>query len=230
MKIRSGVRGAAVEVFIIVVGIGLALSADAWWDDLQQDKRVRQHLTSLVRDFEQMSARADSSLTTATTAVAAGKKLQAAFNPGGPPLEPDSALAWVSRLLTYEVFSPGVGGYEALVASGDLEHLGNQELKRNLGEFFGSFEDMRVSERFLLEAQAQLIREEVFARYVGVERILGPFVEGFPSLRGAPVDMWGSSPILVNGLASLTMCQRGVLEDYRYLRVRLDEIHTLLGR
>jgi len=229
MKIRAGVRGAVTEVVIIVVGIGLAFSADAWWDGRQQDARAREHLASLVRDFEQMSARADSSLMTAARAVAAGTKLQEGFNENGTPLEADSAVSWVSQLLTYEVFSPSIGGYEALVASGELEHLGDQELKRRLGEFFGSFDDVRVSEQFLANAQVQLIGGETFARLVGAQRILGPFLEGFPTSAGTPIDQWGSSPVLVNGFAQLTMCQNAVIEDYRYLKARVDEIQVLLG-
>lgn len=228
MKNRQGLRSAIAEGAVIVVSVVLALSADAWWGGREQAERTREHVEALRRDFRQMSVRTDSSLVSATRAVEAGVWLQQAM--ASPGLDPDSALSRLGSLFYYEAFSPSVGAYEALIASGNVERLGDAELRRELSEFFGSFEDLRVSERLLVEAQAHLIETDEFAQLVGTQRVIRPFVEGLPDAGAPPVGRWASAPVLVNGLAHVLLRQADVRDDYDFLRLRLDEIQLRLDR
>ena len=176
-SISSMLPRMAAESFVIVASILLALSADAWLDARRQDDQRADHLLSLARDFEQMSVRANDSFHTAGKAVKSGKKLLDHLI-NSPIVESGPAQQWLDDLAYYEVFSLSVGAYEALVASGNIEPLNDSELVHELAVFFGSFSDMRASERLLLDAQLNFAESETYARLAGDHR-LG--TSGFPS-------------------------------------------------
>jgi hypothetical protein len=122
------------ESAIIVVSILLALSADAWLDTRRQDAQREGHLTALSRDFSQMSGRIDASYDAANRAVQSGTLLLRRLQENSE-LDPELVPEWLWNLHFYEVFSPSVGAYEALVAAGDIELLKDHELQRELAVF-----------------------------------------------------------------------------------------------
>ena len=84
------------------------------------------------------------------------------------------------------------------MASGDIEVLDDSQLVRELVDFFGSFEDMRASERLLLDSQLHFIESETFSRLAGDHR-LG--LAEIPSAGEVPVDQWKSSDGFMNAIA-----------------------------
>ena len=158
------------ESAIIVVSILLALSVDTWLDARDQAAQREGHLAALARDFQQMSERVDASYDSANRSVQSGMRLLRQLQEGAD-LDPEIAPESLWFLIFYEVFSPSVGAYDALVASGDIELLENDELKRELAAFFGSFEDLRESERLLLDTQLIFVQSEAFSRIAGWHRL-----------------------------------------------------------
>lgn len=222
MKRRSELLA---EGVVIVVSVLLALSADAWWATQQDASRAREHLLALSRDFEQMSTRIDSSLSVTEAALNGASSLVPQLLSEAPELAADSARARLFPLLTFEVFSPSTGAYSALVGSGELGLIESVALKRALSDFFGGFEDVRVSERVMVEQQHWFIQTEAFARLMGVHRLgFGDF-----SLTEQLMVLWSESDVIMNGLASLYYSQAAVQEDYRWLRKSITEIQELLA-
>ena len=152
------------ENVLIVVSILLALSADAWLDSRNQAAQLDGHVAALARDFDTMLERVDASHNAANRGgVESGRHLSILMQEGSE-IDPDLARELLWHLVFYEVFSPSVGAYQALVASGNLELLENYELKLELADFFGSFEDVRASERLLLDTQVAFFASKSFSR------------------------------------------------------------------
>jgi len=133
-------------------------------------------------------------------------------------------LLW--HLFIYEVFTPSVGAYRALVASGNLELLDNDVLKIELADFFGSFEDVRASERLLLDTQVAIIASKSFSDLAGWHR-MGQ--AGLPVSGEFPVDQWSDSDEFMNAVGIYTVRQNAVLEDYQYLRSRIQSIAATIA-
>ncbi|MBT5219402.1 MAG: hypothetical protein HOI35_12480 [Woeseia sp.] len=116
------------ESVLIIVSILLALSADTWLDSRSQAAQLDGHLESLGRDFQTMFEKVDASHFAANRGVDAGIKLSTLMQEGSE-IDPDLARELLWHTVFYEVFSPSPGAYQALVASGNLELLKNDQLK-----------------------------------------------------------------------------------------------------
>jgi len=212
------------ESVLIVVSILLALSADAWLDTRNQAAQLDGQMLALARDFDTMQVRVDSSFAAANRGVQSGRRLSTLIQ-GGSEVDPELAPELLWHLVFYEVFTPSVGAYQALVGSGNLELLENGELKKELADFFGSFEDVKASERLLLDTQISLFASETFSQYAGWHR-MGQ--AGVPVAGKMPVDEWSGSDEFMNAIGIYTVRQNDVLEDYRYLRARIQSISDMI--
>jgi hypothetical protein len=213
------------ESVLIIVSILLALSADAWLDSRNQAAQLDGHLAALARDFDTMLERVDASYNAANRGVESGTHLSLLLQDGSE-IDPDLARDWLWHLVFYEVFSPSVGAYQALVASGNLELLENDGLKLELADFFGSFEDVRASEQLLLDTQVVVFGLEFFSHLAGWHR-MGQ--AGVPVADKFPVDQWSGSDEFMNAVGILTVRQYDVLEDYEYLKTRIQNIAATIA-
>jgi hypothetical protein len=213
------------ESVLIIVSILLALSADAWLDSRNQAAQLDGHLAALARDFDTMLERVDASYNAANRGVESGTHLSLLLQDGSE-IDPDLARDWLWHLVFYEVFSPSVGAYQALVASGNLELLENDGLKLELADFFGSFEDVRASEQLLLDTQVVVFGLEFFSHLAGWHR-MGQ--AGVPVAGKFPVDQWSGSDEFMNAVGILTVRQYDVLEDYEYLKTRIQNIAATIA-
>jgi len=213
------------ESVLIVVSILLALSADAWLDSRKQAVQLDGHVAALARDFDTMLERVNASYDAANRGVESGRHLSILMQEGSE-IDPDLAPELLWHLVFYEVFTPSVGAYQALVASGNLELLENDVLKIELADFFGSFEDVRASERLLLDTQVAFFASKTFSHLAGWHR-MGQ--AGLPVAGKFPVDQWSGSDEFMNAVGIYTVRQNDVLEDYRYLRTRIQSIATIIA-
>jgi hypothetical protein len=213
------------ESVLIIVSILLALSADAWLDSRNQAAQLDGHLAALARDFDTMLERVDASYNAANRGVESGTHLSLLLQDGSE-IDPDLARDWLWHLVFYEVFSPSVGAYQALVASGNLELLENDGLKLELADFFGSFEDVRASEQLLLDTQVVVFGLEFFSHLAGWHR---RGQAGVPVAGKFPVDQWSGSDEFMNAVGILTVRQYDVLEDYEYLKTRIQNIAATIA-
>jgi hypothetical protein len=213
------------EGVLIVVSILLALSADAWLDSRNQATELESHLAALGRDFDTMLERVNASHNAASRGVDAGRQLST-FMQEGSEIVPELARELLWHLVFYEVFTPSPGAYQALVASGNLEVLQNDRLKLELTDFFGSFEDVRASEKLLLDTQIAFFASDTFSQLAGWHR-MGK--AGVPVAGNFPVDQWSGSDEFMNAVGIYTVRQADVLEDYQYLRNRIQSIVSIIA-
>jgi hypothetical protein len=213
------------ESVLIVVSILLALSADAWLDSRKQAVQLDGHVAALARDFDTMLERVNASYDAANRGVESGRHLSILMQEGSE-IDPDLAPELLWHLVFYEVFTPSVGAYQALVASGNLELLENDVLKIELADFFGSFEDVRASERLLLDTQVAFFASKTFSHLAGWHR-MGQ--AGLPVTGKFPVDQWSGSDEFMNAVGIYTVRQNDVLEDYQYLRTRIQSIAAIIA-
>jgi hypothetical protein len=213
------------ESALIIVSILLALSADAWLDSRKQAAQLDGQLAALARDFDTMLEKVNASHSSANRGVEAGMRLSGLLQEGSD-IDPDLARDWLWHLIFYEVFSPSVGAYQALIASGNLELLENDELKLELSDFFGSFEDVRASERLQLDTQIAVFGSKTFSELAGWHR-MGQ--GGVPVAGKVPVDQWSGSDEFMNAVGILTVRQYDVLEDYEYLKTRIQNIAAAIA-
>jgi hypothetical protein len=213
------------ESALIVVSILLALSADAWLDSRKQAVQLDGHLAALARDFDTMLERVDASYNAAHRGSESGTHLSVLMQEGSE-IDADLAREWLWHLVFYEVFTPSVGGYQALIASGNLELLENDSLTSELADFFGSFEDVKASERLLLDTQVVVFGSNTFSRLAGWHR-MGQL--GIPVAGKFPVDQWSGSHEFMNAVGILTVRQIDVLEDYEYLKSRIQSIAAAIA-
>lgn len=213
------------EGVLIVVSILLALSADAWLDARNQAAQLEGQVAALARDFDTMLERVDASYNAASRGAESGRHLSILMQEGSE-IDPDLAPELLWHLVFYEVFTPSVGAYEALIASGNLELLENDALKIELADFFGSFEDVRASEQLLLDTQITFFASDTFSRLAGWHR-MGQ--AGIPVAGKFPVDQWSGSDEFMNAVGIYTVRQDDVLEDYQYLKTRIQNIAVILA-
>jgi len=213
------------ESVLIVVSILLALSADAWLDSRKQSVQLDGHVAALARDFDTMLEKVNASYDAANRGVESGRHLSVLMQ-AGSEIDPDLAPELLWHLVFYEVFTPSAGAYQALVASGNLELLENDVLKIELADFFGSFEDVRASERLLLDTQVAFFASKTFSHLAGWHR-MGQ--AGLPVAGKFPVDQWSGSDEFMNAVGIYTVRQNDVLEDYRYLRTRIQSIAAIIA-
>ena len=198
------------EGALIVVSVLLALSADAWLERLKERGQLQEHVAALSRDFAQMEERAKRSLLFATRGSESGRKLLEAIYAG--EVDTDSTRYWIGMTqFGHEVFSPSIGAYQALIATGDIELLPDPELKRQLGEFFGSFDDLRP----------------IQARLAPMHRT-GAYGIPLPPEGVFTQEAWGASPEWLHGLGVLVMRHVDVRNDYEFLLESIQDIRARL--
>lgn len=208
------------ECALIVVSILLALSADAWLDSRNRTAELDGQLSALARDFETMLQRVNASHDAASRGAEAGRQI-ATLVQEGADIDQESARQLLWHLTFYEVFSPSTGAYQALIASGNLELLDNDRLKIDMVDFFGSFEDVRASEKLLLETQTAFFASASYSRLAGWHRM----GQGrLPVLGRIPVEDWARSDEFLNGVGIYTVRQSDVLDDYEYLKARIHNV------
>jgi len=213
------------ESVLIVASILLALSADAWLDSRNQAAQLDGHVAALARDFDTMLERVNASHDAANRGVESGRRLSILMQENAE-IDPALARDLLWHLVFYEVFTPSAGAYQALITSGNLEHLDNDGLTLELADFFGSFEDVRASERLLLDTQVAFFASESFSNLAGWHR-MGQ--GGVPIAGNFPVDQWSGSNAFMNAVGIYTVRQNDVLEDYQYLRTRIESIAAIIA-
>lgn len=213
------------ESVLIVVSILLALSADAWLDARNQTARLDGHVAALARDFDTMLERVNDSYDAASRGAESGRQLSVLMQEDAE-IDPALARDLLWHLVFYEVFTPSAGAYQALITSGNLEHLDNEGLTLELADFFGSFEDVKASERLLLDTQIAFFASKSFSNLAGWHR-MGQ--GGVPIAGDFPVEQWSDSDEFMNAVGIYTVRQNDVLEDYQYLRARIESIAAIIA-
>ena len=154
-NLRKYLSYAAGEIFLVIVGILIALQIDAWYEDKQIRANLNTQLGSVADSIAQDLAgivnlkrhRTDaifnSSLLLEVTGV--DDKDQSWYN--------REFIRFVSQLIASSqvpvYFVPSTGAYQALESSGHANHIRSAELKRLLNDYYATVERIVFAEREL---------------------------------------------------------------------------------
>jgi hypothetical protein len=136
------------EFAVIVVGVLMALAADAWWEARLERREARNYSERLLVDFQETQRRLRGTIAGDTeTLEFVNAVVDRAFRGVFP--SPDS-LELPTR---YNQFEPLTGTLTALVESGDLRLIQNDSLRFELVAFLSLLE---TSEQFLSHTETMI--------------------------------------------------------------------------
>lgn len=220
-----------VQAATIISSILLAFAVDAWWASRLARDKERTHLEALQRDFEVARGRLDDSLSTAHTGHDQSLGLFLALDQNRLAELGRDVFVKVRDATGYEVYSAPNGAWATMVSSGEVGLLRSVPLQLALADLYGGLEDLRVSERQLLELVLRFQCSELYAAKIGAPDVgyslLNPDAELGPAIL-ARIESWRGDRVLGNWLAMLAMNHGSVGDDYEFLSDRVDRVLELL--
>ncbi|MBT8396480.1 MAG: hypothetical protein HKO65_05335 [Gemmatimonadetes bacterium] len=233
MKNRVNWTQAFAEVALLVVGIGLALAADAWNEYRLDRVAEAEYLTALKGDFEQ--TRANFRRTNANNTGYRNHSLAMLNLLAEPPLTvPSDSLkkhAYTSFLIS--PFRPVLGTYFDMVNSGKMELLQSDSLRSALAQFETSLRwlDDNYREGFDQWNQIQapfLVRNANARSFIGEEYAgIVSDLELPPSRFDADSDVFWTRE-LANIYVITALSREGVVDTGETAIRQIDEILRLI--
>lgn len=149
-RLVTGARWFLPQFVIVVSGVLVALALNAWWASRQEAALEDFYIRQIRADLDQTAAdaaRVDSLLW--PTDYAAGQLIRAFQRPVPPPV--DSLFQWLRMVRVLEDLVPVTGTAEALVASGDLTLIQDDELRTQILKYLNKVSMLREQSRFQTE-------------------------------------------------------------------------------
>jgi hypothetical protein len=132
------------DLVIVIVGVFIAFQVDRWYEAEQTESRLLAHLESLAGDFAKNRNRLTIAISYADRQIRSALALREEARKPEPELavpELNQLYGEVSGLPTFEVVD---FAYQNLINSGDLGGLRNLALKKELADFYASYELTKV--------------------------------------------------------------------------------------
>ena len=203
---RERVERALSGFVVIVVGVLVALWADAAWAERNDRTREKELLADLLQEFHENRALLNDDIRRSVDSRAAGGSWAEAMF-GRADLEPDSVAALWSTAQNWGRFDPVTGALRSVLDGGELRLIRSQELRIALAGWTDRAEEARFTSRSMITALA------------------GATPTALAAQPGAPHTVGQLAAInLVAGYSG------GSLDQLRPLRDDLDEIVALIER
>ena len=154
-NLRKYLGYAAGEIFLVIVGILIALQIDAWYEDRQIRANLNTQLRSVADSISQDLAGIANLKRHRTEAILRSSVLLEL------PDDEDEDASWynrefisfVSQLIASSqvpvYFVPSTGAHQALESSGHANHIRSAALKRRLNDYYATVERVVFAEREL---------------------------------------------------------------------------------
>ena len=123
------------ESLAIVVSILLAFGIDAWWERRQEDKREEALLTGLLDDFRSSREQLIDRLELAGRIAEGIEGFLSATDEFTPNRRLPVAEPSILAALSTPTYEPATSTLDAALASGDLEFIDNQRIRRELADW-----------------------------------------------------------------------------------------------
>lgn len=145
----ASIRNAVSGFVVIVVGVLVALWADAAWADREDRVREQVILQDLLDEFRENERRLLSDI---ERSVASGESslAWAAAMRGEVQVSPDSAASLWSGALNWGRFDPVTGALRSVVDGGELSLIRNDELRLAVAGWSDRAEEARITSREVL--------------------------------------------------------------------------------
>ena len=144
-KIKSFLFYTFGEIFLVVVGILIALQIDNWNGDRKEEKELKEYLSTIANNLTQDLKLADSLKNRRVTIRETSRKLMDAII----LKKLDEIPLTVERNMMFRDFHfvPKRGGFESLISSGYLGKLKQSNLDSLLFEYYYIVQDLQREER-----------------------------------------------------------------------------------
>jgi len=224
---QRGLRWFAAEFLVVVTGILVALSMDAWWSDRAERVQERELLRGLHAEFVTNKALFDRTADLHRQSIAQARQLLKLTGPDPKDIDSTEIDVLLFPLLSeIPSFHPAMGEMEAMLGSGQLALIRNNRLRTAIAAWPGALSLLRETED---EMREDVIR--VFYPYV-VERM--PLVTmdhrvGFIDTPGPsrfPQDYATllSDVVFENHVENRWVMARFILRDGERVRQLLDDV------
>ena len=192
------IRGSRVlvEMLVVVTSILIAFSLDAWWTSRAEERTGVAHLRALQHDFEQNVARLKVHIEREERIADASRRLLLVANSPTTPSPADSVSNLLGQVFNSGRFDPVMGAYEAVVNSGGLAQIQDDDLRLALAEF-ASLQAGRYEERFS-------------------DQLYFDFIRGFEGQLGFSAAVLASDSVSAADVAAVSRFQPELLGDPRF--------------
>jgi hypothetical protein len=162
---NSFVRDALRDLFVVVVGILVALWLEAWWQDQQNRREERQVLSNLRAEFLVNGADLADVQSRLQEAIAATNDFMALINdPADGRIQVD--FSSYRRIAGIRFFDPRHGQLTSVINSGKLSLVSNDELRALIADWPALATDMDLERTVFVEIMASGMGM-TFREYVG---------------------------------------------------------------
>jgi hypothetical protein len=145
----------AVEASVVILSILAAFQLEEWRDDRAAVRLETAQLALIRADLLENQVRLENVIAMQNRVVTSGKNLLSIYSGESAAPSPDSVASLLDWAESWSRLEPVTGAYDAMVSSGDVTRLRNQELLRELAAFAGDldaeFEDQDESMSLLAE-------------------------------------------------------------------------------
>jgi hypothetical protein len=219
-----------VEGVVIVGSILLALALDAWWDGVQEREERESVLAALRADFSNTAAHLEQSHAMSVAALASSDTLLAILDGRAGSVE--VPVATVVNAIRPPTPDPPLGALQALLSSGRLSLVGDDDLRAALAEWPSALAD--------LQTKGELGESFVYARFLPLlsrQTDIASLIEGRMAQVMNTRTLGGPAPVDDRGTMTFPASDevRGMLHERRLFATLLHgnnwlRAQDLLGR
>jgi hypothetical protein len=138
MKQKINWRQAIADVVLLAIGVGLALVANSWIDNVRERAEEMQYLKALERDFKETRSSCIETIEANRSTLESNIEFLGILNGPREGVPSDRIIELLARAFRIKQIAPAMGAYHDMVNSGDLRLLQNARLRLALAKFEGS--------------------------------------------------------------------------------------------
>jgi len=158
------------DFVVIVAGIVVALSLDAWWQDKQDRKLEHEYMIRLHRDFQESKNNLENGAALMRNCRDDAIQLLQVIH-GERKFNNDSVKEWLYRSLYIRTFRMVDGTYKSLIQSGKLGLITNETLNSNLARIGRLVETNSSTPEIQWDFFNNAISEPFFSTEIGLLNI-----------------------------------------------------------
>ena len=160
------------EIFLVVIGILIALQINTWNEELQNQRKEYSFYNDVLSDLEKDSKKLnDLTIYYKNRIEHAGWLLKKVRNPNSP-FENEEFGKHVEPLYIGPLLVTYNSSYEAAKSSGAFANFKNEEILKNLNQFYADFEELNdIAESTLnsLESNLEPLMSSITENYITLE-------------------------------------------------------------
>jgi hypothetical protein len=150
-KGKSYLKYAIGEIFLVVVGILIALQINTWNDVRKENIEERKLLNQLEDEYLYNKEELNRNIQKIDALISVSDSLLRLFNDTSKKIDEEMADRLLKKMGRYSSFDPSNGALDNLIGSGKLKLLKNENLRIKLSKWYGELEDVKEDEVRLMK-------------------------------------------------------------------------------